>query len=235
MNDLTISLVLVGLLSITCQFLAFRIKLPAILFLLLAGIVIGPVTGVLNADTMFGDLLFPVVSLSVAIILFEGALTLKFSDISGHGTMVRNLCSIGALVTWLVVTPIAYISLDISLGLAALFAAIITVTGPTVIVPMLRTVRPKRNIANILRWEGIVIDPIGALFAVLVFEFLLTQQDAFSHTLSAFGWTLLSGIGFGSAIGYFLGVSIRKNWFPHYLKNTAVLTSILGVFATEPA
>ena len=231
MSDLTIALVLVGLLSIASQFVAYSVKLPAILFLLLAGIFVGPVTGVLDADLLFGDLLFPVVSLSVAIILFEGALTLKFSDISGHGNMVRNLCSIGVVVTWFIVTPLAYFFLDISLGLAALFAAIITVTGPTVIVPMLRTVRPKGSVANILRWEGIIIDPIGALFAVLVFEYLLTQQDAFSHTLAAFGWTLASGSLFGVSTGYFLGLSIRNNWLPHYLKNTAVLTIILAAFA----
>ncbi len=235
MSDLTIPLVLVGLLSIACQFFAYRAKLPAILFLLIAGIVVGPVTGIMNADDMFGDLLFPVVSLSVAIILFEGALTLKFSDISGHGVMVRNLCSVGVLVTWLVMTPLAVISLDVSWGIASLFAAIVTVTGPTVIIPMLRTVRPKSNISNILRWEGIVIDPIGALFAVLVFEFLLTQQDALTHTLRAFGWTVLSGVGVGSAVGYFLGIAIKKNWFPHYLKNTAVLTIILGAFAASNA
>ncbi len=235
MSDLTLSLALVGLLSIACQFFAHRVKLPAILFLLLAGIVVGPVLGSINADALFGDLLFPVVSLSVAIILFEGALTLKISDISGHGAMVRNLCSVGVLITWLIVTPLAYVGLDISLGLAALFAAIVTVTGPTVIVPMLRTVRPKANVANILRWEGIVIDPIGALFAVLVFEFLMTQQDAFTHTIFAFGQTVLSGLGFGAAVGYFLGIALRRNWFPHYLQNTAVLTIILGVFAISNA
>jgi len=235
MSDLTLALALVGIISIVCQFTAHKVKLPAILFLLVAGIFVGPVTGVINADDLFGDLLFPVVSLSVAIILFEGALTLKISDISGHGAMVRNLCTIGVLVTWLVVTPLAYIGLDIPLGLAALFAAIVTVTGPTVIVPMLRTVRPKGNVANILRWEGIVIDPIGALFAVLVFEFLMTQQDAFTHTLWAFGQTVLSGLGFGAAVGYFLGLAIRGNWFPHYLQNTAVLTIVLGVFALSNA
>ena len=99
MSDPTLALVTVGLLSIGCQYLAYRIRLPAILPLLVIGILVGPVFGVLNADQLFGDLLFPVVSLSVAIILFEGALTLKYQDIAGHGNMVRNLCSVGVLVT----------------------------------------------------------------------------------------------------------------------------------------
>ena len=150
-DNLSVVLVIVGLLSITCQYVAYKVKLPAILFLLVAGIIAGPATGILNADALFGELLFPIVSLSVAIILFEGALTLKFSDISGHGNMVRNLCSAGVIVTWLVATPAAHYALGLSWELAALFGAIVTVTGPTVIVPMLRTVRPSAKISNILR------------------------------------------------------------------------------------
>ncbi|MBT0586172.1 cation:proton antiporter [Alteromonas sp. SM 2104] len=225
------SLVIVGLLSIACQFLAHRVKLPAILFLLLAGIIVGPVTGTINADALFGDLLFPIVSLSVAIILFEGALTLKLSDLSDHGSMVRNLCSVGVLVTWLVVTPAAHYVLGFSWEMAALLGAIVTVTGPTVIMPMIRTVRPSTRISNILRWEGIVIDPVGALFAVLVFEFILAQQDAALHTLYSFGLTLLVGGGLGAATGYLLGIALRHSWIPHYLQNTAVLTLMLGSFA----
>jgi len=231
--DPTIALVVVGLTSIACQFFAHKVKLPAILFLLIAGIVIGPVTGTFNADQLFGDLLFPIVSLAVAIILFEGALTLKLGDISGHGSMVRNLCSVGVFVTWLVVTPTAYYALDIPLGLAALIGAIVTVTGPTVIVPMLRTVRPAAKVGNILRWEGIIIDPVGALFAVLVFEFILTQQNALTHTMFAFGRTILSGLVLGIVSGYFLGLALRHNVIPHYLRNTATLTIMLGAFAAS--
>ncbi|WP_100642645.1 cation:proton antiporter [Alteromonas facilis] len=231
MENIAVMLVVVGLISIACQYAAYKVKLPAILFLLLSGIIVGPGINLINADALFGDLLFPIVSLSVAIILFEGALTLKFSDISGHGAMVRNLCSVGVIVTWLVATPTAHYALNLSWELAALFGAIVTVTGPTVIVPMLRTVRPSSKLANILRWEGIVIDPIGALFAVLVFEFILAQQDAVLHTFIAFGTTVLVGGALGSAFGYMLGVALRKQWIPYYLQNTAVLTLMLAAFA----
>jgi len=210
------------------------VRLPAILPLLIVGILVGPVWGVLDADALFGNLLFPVVSLSVAIILFEGSLTLKFRDIAGHGNMVRNLCSIGVVVTWGIAAVAAHYSLNISWQLAFLFGAIVTVTGPTVIVPMLRTVRPKTNLANILRWEGIVIDPIGALLAVLVFEFIVASQgNAISHTFIMFGKTIGIGVVLGLGSGYLLGLSIRKDWIPHYLLNTAVLTIILGVFAAS--
>ena len=235
MSDLTLQLVLVGTLSITCQYLAYRIKIPAILPLLLTGIAVGPILGVLNADAMFGELLFPLVSLSVAIILFEGALTLRMSDLSGHGVMVRNLCTVGTMVTWLTVTVAAQATLGMSWQIAFLFGALITVTGPTVIMPMLRSIRPTSRVANILRWEGIIIDPIGALLAVLVFEFVVASQDAVQHTLTAFGLTLISGLLIGTLIGYGLGVVLRNKWLPHYLVNTAVLTIILAAFAVSNA
>ena len=234
MSDPLMSLVAVGLLSIGCQYFAYKVRLPAILPLLIVGILVGPVWGVLDADALFGNLLFPVVSLSVAIILFEGSLTLKFRDIAGHGNMVRNLCSIGVVVTWGIAAVAAHYSLNISWQLAFLFGAIVTVTGPTVIVPMLRTVRPKTNLANILRWEGIVIDPIGALLAILVFEFIVASQgNAISHTIIMFGKTIGIGVVLGLGSGYLLGLSIRKDWIPQYLLNTAVLTIILGVFAAS--
>jgi len=231
LNDPIIPLVAVGLISIACQFFAYKIKIPAILPLLVIGIIVGPVTGLINADNLFGDLLFPVVSLAVAIILFEGALTLRFEDLSGHGSMVRNLCTVGVIITWLIVAPVAHFALGMSWEMAFLLGAILTVTGPTVIVPMLRTVRPSSKISNILRWEGIIIDPIGALLAVLVFEYLVATQDAISHTLYAFGLTLAVGFGIGASIGYLMGQMLRNNWVPHYLINTAILTIMLGAFA----
>jgi NhaP-type Na+/H+ or K+/H+ antiporter len=210
--------------------LAYKIKLPAILPLLIAGIIVGPVTGIINADLLFGDLLFPIVSLSVAIILFEGSLTLKFKDLSGHGSMVRNLCTVGALITWVIAAPVAHYAMGMSWEMAFLFGAIVTVTGPTVIVPMLRTVRPSTKISNILRWEGIVIDPIGALLAVLVFEYIVSTQDALSHTLFAFAKTISVGVIIGALSGYLMGIVLRNNLIPHYLVNTAVLTLMLGAF-----
>ena len=189
----------------------------------------------LDPDALFGDLLFPIVSLSVAIILFEGALTLHFDDLSGHGKMVRNLCTIGAVITWLVASSTAHYFLEFSWQISFLFGAIVTVTGPTVIMPMLRTVRPNPKIANILRWEGIVIDPIGALLAVLVYEFIVSSQNAWSHTFQAFGISVFVGMSFGCSIGYILGWVLRKDLIPHYLKNTAVLTLMLGAYAGSNA
>ena len=175
-DNILLTLAGIGLLCITCQWLAWWARLPSIIFLLLCGIIIGPVTGFLNPDQFFGDLLFPIVSLSVAVILFEGSLTLKIEEIRGLKAVVRNLVTIGGLLTWLITAYATHYLIGFSLQLAFLFGAVVVVTGPTVIIPMLRTVRPNANIANILRWEGIVVDPLGALLAVLVFDFVISGQ-----------------------------------------------------------
>ena len=161
-EHLMLTIAAITLIGGACQWLAWRLRLPAIVFLLLTGILIGPVTGWFDPDALLGPLLFPFVSLSVAVILFEGSLTLKFSEIRGIETVVRRFVTSGTLVTWSVTTLAARLIADLSWELATLFGAFMVVTGPTVIVPMLRTVRPTANIANILRWEGIIIDPIGA-------------------------------------------------------------------------
>jgi len=226
----------IGVVSLVCQWVAWRLRQPAILFLLVAGIAFGPILGFLNPDALFGDMLFPIISLAVAVILFEGSLTLKFSELGGHGKMVRNLLISGTVVTCFVATLATYLALDIPLALAMLFGAIVVVSGPTVIMPLLRAVRPSGRITNILKWEGIVIDPIGALLAVLVFEFLLAAgavggESAFIATLVTFGATVILGLALGCSAGYVLGVALRRHWLPQFLLNTGVLTFMLGVYA----
>ncbi|WP_404402117.1 sodium:proton antiporter [Idiomarina seosinensis] len=235
MSDLSL-LALIGVLSISCQWLAWRIKLPAILPLLLCGLLIGPTLGWLNPDQLFGDLLFPVVSLAVAVILFEGSLTLKFEEIRGHGRMVTNLVSVGMVVTWLSISVATHFLMGWEWQLAALFGALVVVTGPTVIQPMIHSVRPISKLANILRWEGIIIDPLGALLAVLVYEFIIASQDvAFLHAMQAFAKTIGIGFFFGWAAAKLLGLALGRGWFPHYLQNVATLTIVLGVFALSNA
>ncbi|WP_417659746.1 cation:proton antiporter [Pseudidiomarina sp.] len=230
------ALALIGVLSILCQWGAWRMKVPAILPLLIVGIVIGPVFGVLNPDAVFGDILFPLVSLSVAIILFEGSLTLKFDEIRGHGRMVTNLVSIGMVITWVSIAIAAYYLIGFSWELSALFGALVVVTGPTVIMPMIRSVRPLARLGNILRWEGIIIDPIGALLAVLVYEFIISSQGAgWTQALQAFATTIGVGFALGFAGGKLLGWALLKSIFPHYLKNVATLAVVLGVFAVSNA
>ena len=221
---------LVGVLSLICQWLGWRLRLPAILPLLLCGLLLGPGLGVMNPEALMGDMFFPMVSLGVAIILFEGALTLNFKEIRDHGKMVVNLVTLGALITWSIIAVACHYLMGFAWELAALFGALVVVTGPTVIVPMLRSVKPTAKLGSILRWEGIVIDPIGALLAVLVYEYVVATNDPASHVLQAFGLTLLVGLVLGAGAGWLLGLVLKRRWLPHYLRNTAVLTVMLGVF-----
>ena len=229
-EQITGMLALIGVLSLFCQWLGWKLRLPAILPLLLCGLTLGPGLGFLNPDAIFGNLLFPIISLGVAVILFEGALPLNFKEIKDHGRMVTHLVIIGTAITWACITTATFYLLDFSWEIALLFGALVVVTGPTVIVPMLRSVRPKSQLASILRWEGIVIDPIGALLAVLVFEYITVSGDPTTHVLYALGSMLSLGLGLGAAAGYLTGQILRRNLLPHYLRNTAVLTLMLGVF-----
>ncbi|WP_373186232.1 cation:proton antiporter [Halopseudomonas sp.] len=229
----SLSIALIGLVSFGCQWLAWRVKLPAILFLLAAGIVLGPFTSVIDPDQLFGDLLFPLISLSVAIILFEGSLTLNLSEIRSQKAVVQRLITLGAAVTWLIVTIATHYLIGVGWELSVLFGALAVVTGPTVIVPMLRTVRPNRNISNILRWEGILIDPIGALLVVVVYEFIVAQSQSAGvlHGLFAFLEIIAVGSILGIAGGWFLGFVLKRGWVPHYLQNLATLSVVFAAFS----
>jgi NhaP-type Na+/H+ or K+/H+ antiporter len=219
--------------GIGCQWIAWRVKLPAILFLLLCGILSGPVLGWLHPDQLFGGLLFPFISLAVAVILFEGSLTLKFHDIAGLEKVIRNMITFGVVITWLITALATRWLLHFSWEVALLFGALMVVTGPTVIVPMLRTVRPKENVAHILRWEGILIDAIGATLAVLVYQFIISEaaQDGLFAAMTVFGKILAIGCLLGIAVGYLFGIALRRHWIPQYLHNFAALALVCGVFA----
>jgi len=231
MNQSLMPLILL-VLGFLCQWLAWRVRLPAILFLLLTGIVLGPVTGLFDPDAAFGEVLFPLVSLGVAVILFEGSLGLRWAEIRGVAPVVINLVSIGALVSLIVLGAAAHYLVGLNWELALLFGALTCVTGPTVVAPMLRAVRPNAKIANVLRWEGIVIDPIGALFAVLVFNWILlgVARDTFGGALAEFAITTGVGAGFGVAGAIGLGFLLRRHWVPEYLQNYATLAAVLSVF-----
>ncbi len=236
---ITTSLLLSLLIGIgfAAQWLAWRTRLPAILYLLLSGALLGPGLNILNPDEIFGELLFPFVSLAVAVILFEGALTLKFDELKNLGRSVRRLLTVGVAITWVAIALLTKWLIGVDWGLAILFGAIMVVTGPTVIIPMLRTVRPNANISRILRWEGIVIDPIGALLAVLVFEFLVSagSEHPIGHTVMLFFKVVLIGSGLGVAGGFLLSLFLRRFWIPEYLHTMATLTLVFVVFSISNA
>lgn len=219
-------------LGLACQWIAWRTKLPSILFLLIVGITLGPLLGWVDPQELFGDLFFPFVSLCVAIILFEGSLTLKVSELRGHGPVVLNLVTLGTVITWVIAAVSVHWVLDMSWSLSILFGAIVVVSGPTVVIPLLRTVRPHQSIENVLRWEGILIDPLGAILAVLVFDVIIATQSSISisHVITTVAIMVLTGAGLGITFGQLLGLALRNHWFPDYLRDFAALATAILAF-----
>ncbi|MBL1213319.1 MAG: sodium:proton antiporter [Ignavibacteriae bacterium] len=218
--------------GIAAQWLSWRLGLPSILLLLLFGFILGPITKVLNPDDFFGELLFPFVSLSVAIILFEGGLTLKFKELKAVGNVVLRLILIGIPITLVLATFFAYTVLEFSFLISLLFGSILVVTGPTVILPILRQVKPNSKINSILKWEGIVNDPIGALIAILVFEAILAAGIEEATIITILG--LLKTVFLSSLLGIVGAVIIvfiiKRDLVPDYLQNSISLTLALLVF-----
>lgn len=230
------------ILSVLAQWFAWRVKIPAILPLIIVGLALGPgstfFTGdgskLLDGDEIFsGDLLFAFVSISVGVILFEGGLTLKLQEIRYQAKVVRNLLIFGPIITLIGGGLAAHHLLGLSYRLAFLFGALIIVSGPTVVIPILRNVRPNMKINNVLKWEGILIDPLGALIAVLVYEFIQTShignEDTF-EVLKEFMITVSSGVFVGALAAAFMRWVMQKNRIPEYLRNVVALGLVIFAF-----
>jgi NhaP-type Na+/H+ or K+/H+ antiporter len=223
---------MVIILGIFAQWIAWRVKLPSILFLLLFGFIAGPVADFLHPDELLGDLLLPIVAISVAIILFEGGLSLKLSELKDVGGIVITLISLGALITWIFSAAGAYFILGLDLRISILLGSILIVTGPTVIGPMLRHIKPTKRVGTILKWEGILIDPVGALLAVLVFEAIVIGEFNAAGSVVLFGLikTILAGGILGYASSFVLLYFLRKLWIPDALQESTALVLVLGTY-----
>ena len=237
------------ILGIIAQWLAWRLRVPAILPLIIIGLLVGPLSTYWTTDgnkwlePMFneatnsglfpGKLLFYFVSLSIGIILFEGGLTLKRREIKQVGPAILKLITIGSIVTFFGAGLVAHFFIGLNWYMSFLFAGLIIVTGPTVIAPILQNLPLNRNVATVLKWEGILIDPIGALVAVLVFEFILSGQNGGQFTsiaLITFFKILITGLLVGAAAAYGLFQLIKRDLIPHYLLNVFTLALVLGAF-----
>ena len=214
------------------QWIAWRAKLPAILLLLLAGVLAGPVAGVLDPNALLGDLLLPIVSIAVALILFEGGLSLDLHEIKDLRGALTSLVTVGVLVSWIGAAVAAHYALSLSWSLALLLGAILTVTGPTVIGPLLRHIRPTGPAASLLKWEGIVIDPVGAMLALLVFKVLIatTREEAITGILTTVVLTILIGGLGGLIVARLIHVALRHHLIPDFLQNPFILGTVVAAF-----
>lgn len=238
-------------LGIFAQWLAWRTKVPAILPLILIGLIVGPISTFFTSDGekllepllargengivgIFPDkYLFSFVSLAIGVILFEGGLTLKKKEIAGVGPAILKMITIGSLITFIGAGLAAHYLMELNWAVSFLFGALIIVTGPTVIAPILQNIPLNRNVSTVLKWEGILIDPIGALVAVLVFEFIRSAEGGVeftSHALVSFFQILFIGLAMGAIAGYALYQLIKRELIPHYLLNVFTLALVLLIF-----
>lgn len=223
---------LVGL-GAAAQWLAWRLRIPSILMLLALGFLAGPVTGFFRPEEVLGDLTFPFVSLAAAVVLFEGGLTASLDEIRGVATPVRRLIFIGIPVTWLSLATAGYFILDLDVEIALLLGAILVVTGPTVIGPLLRHAKPTARVTSVLKLEGIINDPIGAILAVLVFQGIVAEEAGRAFSVISLG--ILKALVISVAVGLlaaWIFVKLREQkLLPDFLQNAIILPFVLVTYA----
>ena len=234
-QDVIFACALIGALGVGAQWLAWRLQAPAIVLMSLAGLAVGPLWSVifgnplLSPQQSFGDVFRPIVSLAVAVILFEGGLVLKFENLREAGAAVRRMIFIGGPLAWVLGSFAARYAAGLDWASAVVFAGVMVVTGPTVIIPLLRQSKLGGRPAKFLKWEGIVNDPIGALFAVAAFEFIRVASEGQS-LLGAGLWIIMAatyGTLLGLSFGWAKAKAGREGWTPEYLKAPLILASIV--------
>ena len=223
------SIIIIGILA---QWIAWRVGIPSILLLLVFGFISGPVTGFIDPDMIFGPLLFPLISISVAIILFEGGLNLSIDEYLQTGGAVHRLISIGAAITWCLVSISAFWILGLDIQIAILLGSILVVSGPTVVAPLLAHIRPRGSIASIVNWEGRLIDPLGALLAVLVYEVVLSGSttEVTSVALTGLAKTVFVGGSIGVVSAYTIVILLKRYWIPDSLRSPMTLMMVILAF-----
>jgi len=250
---LPFKIALIGVLGIGAQWLAWRLQRPAIVLMAIAGLIFGPfmswifslpfvqdtdvLHGIVNAVMLnpekdFGAVYRPMVGIAVAIILFEGGLNLRFSDLRDATRAVSRMVLVAAPIAAVLGAMAAHYIMNLPWDISAMIGGLFVVTGPTVILPLLRQAHLPGRPAAILKWEGIINDPVGALFAVAGYEFIrftaMGESTQFAITLLIFAAAV--GAVFGVVSGWSLAWSFRRGHVPEYLKAPVVLIWVLFIY-----
>ncbi len=233
-EDVSLQLAGIVILGILVQWIAWRVRCPSILLLLAVGALAGPVSGWLHPDQVYGQLLLPLVSLSVGVILYGGGLSLKFRELRHVGSVFVRLATVGVAVSWLTGAVAAHFLLGLPWPVATLLGAIMVVTGPTVIGPILRHLRLRGRIGVLLKWEGIVIDPLGATLSLLAFTMVEAEalRDGIMAAAVHLGVSLVVGVLAGYLAAGVLVVAFSRFWVPDFLHNPV---SLMFMFGTHTA
>jgi NhaP-type Na+/H+ or K+/H+ antiporter len=219
-------------LGIVAQWLAWRFKLPSIVLLSLSGILAGPVFGWIHPSQDFGEFTVVLIKLAVAIILFEGGLNLHLHELKAAGKSVRHIIFFGLPLAWFFGFLASHYVQGLSFPVAMLLAAILVVTGPTVILPLIRETKISPRLASVFKWEGIVNDPLGVLLAILVFQFYIASEhaNATQQIFRSFGLAVGVSAALGLGSGLFLKYIFNKGLVPEFLKVPLIISMIFFIY-----
>src|SRR5699024_1845682 len=225
-------IMLIGLLGIGSQWVAWKYRMPAIVVMSVTGLLIGPVLGLINPEVDFGDLYSSIISVAVAIILFEGSLNLKFKELRGLGKPIFRIATIGAFIAWILGSLTAHYMAGLHWAVAFVIGGLFIVTGPTVIMPLLRQSKLSPRPAKILKWEGIIVDPLGVLVAVFAFEIIryLTAENPNGTSLLIFFAASIFSVIFGLVCGRVIGLLFDSGSVPEFLKSSMVFVTVILCF-----
>jgi NhaP-type Na+/H+ or K+/H+ antiporter len=230
-DSLMVKIALIGLLGIGAQWVAWRIGKPAIALMLVVGIIAGAI-GLIDPERDFGALQEPIIKLAVAVILFEGGLSLNFKELRQAGGAVTMMVLIAGPIAWVLGTAAAHYGAGLSWEISALLGGIMIVTGPTVIGPMLRTLSVPARTKNILKWEGIVNDPIGALLAVGIYAYITYEGP--NANIAAISMDVIAASFVAAVLGAALGFAVTwlfpRGHVPEFLKAPLLLVTVIAGF-----
>ncbi len=232
LQDAVILISFLMLIAVMCQWMGWMLKLPALVLLSICGIVLGPVLGVFNPHEVFGANMENLISLGVGIILFEGGLQLKSAELQKNPKSILRMIFPGAFIAWGIITCGAHFIGGFSWEVSIFMGGLLVVTGPTVIIPMLRQSKPSSKTAAVLKWEGIINDPIGALMATITALYLSRQsfQDNTLEHSSVITVSIIAIIVIALIIGKVIEFLFKQGRMAEFLKPPVLLAFVMVAY-----
>ena len=232
-NQVLLGVGLIVVLAVGSQIVAARLHIPALIILLPAGFIAGALTGDVNPGKLLGSAFQPLVSLAVALILYDSGLTLDLRKLTGDTRrVVVRLIALGVPVVWVIAGLSAAPLLGLSRDAAVMLGAILVVSGPTVVGPLLAFVRPEERLQRVLAWEGSLIDPVGAILGAVVFYAIIAStQGGSAHPAERFAASLGVGLAGGAAGTALLWLLLHRLRLGEVLGTSAQLASVIAAAA----
>lgn len=230
-EEATLGLATIVVFGVGAQWIARRVGIPSLLLLLPAGLLAGDVLGWVEPEQLFGDLLSPLVTLLVGLLLFQAATQLRLAELPSEATSaVIRLVTIGLAVTFAGAASAALLFLDVEPQLAIVAGAVLVVSGPTVVGPLLDVVRPRHPTASILRWEGTTLDPLGATLGVVVLNVVLAAEREGIHPAMGMGGRFVIGVAAGTLAATLLVRLIARFWLTDDMEAAVALLFATAAF-----